>query len=88
MVSHMKRFLLFSVLFTSASLHAGDKPYTIAERIPLSGGEGWDLLAVEPNGERLFVTRSNHVDVIDVADDYFLAFRNDVKVKLGRASIP
>ncbi|MBC7661583.1 MAG: YncE family protein [Chitinophagaceae bacterium] len=64
------KFLVFTLTFLSSfSAHAADALYKISHRIPLSGPEGWDLLAVDPQSDRLFVTRSNRVDVIDLKKD-------------------
>src|ERR1700689_2211099 len=39
--------------------------YAIADRWLLGGTGGWDYLAFDAAGRRLFVTRQDHVDVID-----------------------
>ncbi|HEY5102622.1 MAG TPA: hypothetical protein VII70_07550 [Steroidobacteraceae bacterium] len=39
--------------------------FHIAERWPVGGSGGWDYLALDASGRRLFVTRESHVDVID-----------------------
>ncbi len=41
--------------------------YMVARSWPVGGNSPWDHLAVEPNGNRLFVARGDHVDVIDTA---------------------
>jgi YVTN family beta-propeller protein len=39
--------------------------FHIAERWTVGGAGGWDYLALDASGRRLFVTRDNRVDVID-----------------------
>lgn len=39
--------------------------YALAQRYVLGGAEGWDYLGYEPVRRRLFVSRANHVQVID-----------------------
>jgi DNA-binding beta-propeller fold protein YncE len=39
--------------------------YTVSRSFPLGGISGWDYLALEPSGARLFVSRADHVDVVE-----------------------
>jgi YVTN family beta-propeller protein len=39
--------------------------YTVAKSWRIGGNNGWDTLALEASGGRLFVTRDDHVDVIE-----------------------
>jgi DNA-binding beta-propeller fold protein YncE len=41
--------------------------YTVVGTWKLGGGGGWDYLALEASGARLFVSRGDHVDVIETA---------------------
>jgi YVTN family beta-propeller protein len=43
----------------------GRAAYTIVERWRIGGPGGWDYLALDASGSRLFVTRANHVDIIN-----------------------
>ena len=57
------------VLFLSAfaiSLFAKERPFSIDHRIQLEGNEGWDCLTIDSFTNRLFITRGNHIDVIDL----------------------
>lgn len=42
--------------------------YTVSGSWPLGGTSGWDYLALEAGGARLFVSRGDHVDVVDTVD--------------------
>ena len=60
--------LVLAVIATAAA--AAEPPaahYAIAARWQLGGEGGWDYLAIDPTARRLFVTRADHVDVIDLA---------------------
>jgi len=58
-------------LLLAAALAKGDSSplpapdYTVARSWRIGGNGGWDNLALEASGARLFITRDDHVDVID-----------------------
>lgn len=39
--------------------------YTVADNFRIGGSGGWDYLALEASGARLFVSRGDHVDVVE-----------------------
>ena len=39
--------------------------YTVSRSFPLGGSGGWDYLALEASGARLFISRGDHVDVVE-----------------------
>lgn len=41
-------------------------PYTVTERVRLGGVGGWDYLTMDTGRHRLFITRGDRVDVLDV----------------------
>jgi DNA-binding beta-propeller fold protein YncE len=49
----------------AAAQAAGTPHYRITQQVPLPGDEGWDYLAFEQGGHRLFVSHSSRVLVID-----------------------
>ncbi|HEV8485097.1 MAG TPA: YncE family protein, partial [Blastocatellia bacterium] len=61
-------FLLF-VLAAYAQQPSGSKPnasgYHLLKKIEAGGEGGWDYLIVDPEGRRLYVSRSTHVMVFD-----------------------
>jgi DNA-binding beta-propeller fold protein YncE len=72
----VKRRLLLALLSAAtafcvvASVHGEDPTggnYTIGARWAVGGPGGWDYLALDASGARLFVTRANRVEVIDTA---------------------
>jgi DNA-binding beta-propeller fold protein YncE len=53
-----------------ASLAADTSPlpppvYTVSRSFPLGGSGGWDYLSLEASGARLFISRTDHVDVVE-----------------------
>ncbi|WP_038492765.1 YncE family protein [Collimonas arenae] len=47
--------------------------YKIVSRFPLAGEEGWDYLSIDSQRGRLFVSRSDHVQVVDTKSGKVLA---------------
>jgi DNA-binding beta-propeller fold protein YncE len=71
-VSQRSGFALFLLLQTvalaagavaNAPLPAPD--YTVSRSWPLGGSGGWDYLALEASGARLFISRGDRVDVVE-----------------------
>jgi DNA-binding beta-propeller fold protein YncE len=55
-----------TVAFAASGSVAGvDADYRLAPPVALPGDEGWDYLAFEPGGHRLFVSHGTHVLVVD-----------------------
>ncbi|MGH8265955.1 MAG: YncE family protein, partial [Steroidobacteraceae bacterium] len=62
----LSRLLWLTCLAPLAAAHAQAEPhYRIAHQMALPGDEGWDYLAFEQGGHRLFVSHSTRVLVID-----------------------
>ena len=63
----MKRILalLLAALTLMAIPAAAQKSFKVAERVKLGGEGGWDYLTYDPAGNRIFITRGNHVMVVD-----------------------
>src|SRR4029077_10585351 len=55
-----------ALVLVLVTTHAQAGPqYRIAHEVPLPGDEGWDYLAFEPGGHRLFIAHGTRVQVID-----------------------
>jgi YVTN family beta-propeller protein len=68
--------LAVTLLALGACAHApatGTSDYTVRANYPLAGPGRWDLLAVDPGRNHLFVTRSDHVQVMDTRSGELLA---------------
>lgn len=48
---------------------AGPSGYRVAKKIKLGGEGGWDYLAIDSAGHRLFISRGTHVMVVDTRTD-------------------
>ena len=60
----MKAFLV--LIFTAASLSCfAHGQFKVDQRVKLGGEGGWDYLTYDPDGQRLFITRGNHLMVVD-----------------------
>jgi len=49
----------------SLTLHAAVPDYHFLKRVDVGGIGGWDYLTYDPSGHRVFVSRGNHVMVLD-----------------------
>ncbi len=63
----MKRILILLLAATAllATPAFAQKSYKITDRVKLGGEGGWDYLTFDPVGNRIFITRGNHVMVVD-----------------------
>ncbi len=71
-MSRKSGFVLFALLQTAAiaASAAENAPlpapdYTVSRSWPLGGSGGWDYLALEASGARLFISRGDRVDVVE-----------------------
>ncbi|MFI5372659.1 MAG: YncE family protein [Candidatus Eisenbacteria bacterium] len=61
--------MLLLAMAVAATTSAGDSPRQVLRRIPIDGEGGWDDLTVDGPTQRLFVTHSTRVVVVDLARD-------------------
>ena len=62
--------LVFSLLnFSSDFVRGGEVNYQLLKTIPVGGDGGWDYLTVDSAAQRLYVSHSTKVVVIDLAKD-------------------
>src|SRR5450631_2178134 len=69
-------FVVCALLQTAAAttLAADTSPlpapvYTVSRSFPLAGNGAWDYLALEASGARLFISRGDHIDVVETVSD-------------------
>jgi DNA-binding beta-propeller fold protein YncE len=71
------RYICFSlaiVVFSSLQLiNAQTSSYKIIDSVMIGGGHRWDYLTVDTSMNRLYVTHSSEVNVIDIKDDSLIA---------------
>ena len=58
--------VVWSPIATAQTTAAG---YRVINKIPVGGDGGWDYVTVDPDGNRLFLSRGTHAMVIDLATD-------------------
>jgi len=61
--------LLACLITTSIHGQAPSSSWSITKEIPLGGDGGWDYLATDAPGQRIFITHGNHVIVLDTKTD-------------------
>ncbi len=64
----MKRIvelILALALIAAQPAFGQQQHFKVANRVTLGGEGGWDYLAYDPDGHRLFITRGSHVMVVD-----------------------
>ncbi len=64
---HLARALLMALGVTCSAPSWAQGPYHVQDKWKLGGDGGWDYLAVDPHSGNLYITRGNHVMVVDTA---------------------
>jgi DNA-binding beta-propeller fold protein YncE len=57
--------LAIATLAAAATGASADSTWTVLDRWTVGGSGGWDYLTFDPAGNRLFMSRATHVDVLD-----------------------
>ena len=65
----MKTLLVLCGLLIGGGALAAEPGYHVIKKIPLGGEGGWDYLTVDGAARRLYVSRGNHVMVVDLETD-------------------
>jgi YVTN family beta-propeller protein len=80
----------FLVLFWVSSLTqgAGFGDYTIQKQFVLGGSGGWDYLTMDSQTERLFISRSDRVLVVNTRDGSLITTISDTQGVHGIALVP
>jgi len=55
----------FIFIFSSLTIPAVAADFHIIRRVPVGGEGGWDYLKVDPDAHRIYLSRGNHVMVVD-----------------------
>lgn len=61
------RLALLGLTAIAAAVHAAARPYAVTQRFALGGEGGWDYLSVDPAAHLLYLSRADHVAVVDTA---------------------
>ena len=84
----MKIILVLCVLVVGTMSYAADSGYHVIKKMQLGGEGGWDLLTVDSEAKRLYISRSTHVMVIDLATEKVLGDIPDTPGVHGIAVAP
>lgn len=87
---------LISSVFLGALCAAADRPvdsaagapYEIKQQYPLGGAGGWDYLTLDPTAQRLYISRSDRVLVVNARDGTLVATIPDTPGVHGIALAP
>src|ERR1700752_3193787 len=72
-------------LAQGTSAAADNASYHVLRRIPVGGDGGWDYLRVDPDTHRIFMSRGDHMMVVDLGTGKLLADLKDTKGIHGMA---
>lgn len=84
----MKIFLLFFGLVLGSVSYAASSGYHVIKTLPLGGEGGWDMLTVDSDARRLYISRSTHVMVVDIDTDKLIGDIPDTPGVHGIAVAP
>jgi YVTN family beta-propeller protein len=88
----LRTTVLVAITLFSASAFAAkpktDASYDVAQRFKLGELGGWDLLSVDTDGHRLFISRSDRVMVVDTRDGKLVGTIADTQGVHGIALVP
>lgn len=73
---------------SAASAQTATAPYHLLATIPVGGEGGWDFLATDPAGERLYVTHGTQLEVIDLKTKKVIGAVPDTPAAHGVAVVP
>ena len=65
--------LVCTAAFLTKPTHAAEPQYQLKQKFVIGGDGGWDYLAYDPEGKRLFISRATRVQVVDPAQGKVVA---------------
>ena len=68
----MRIILALCILVAGTMSYAADSGYHVIKKLQLGGEGGWDLLTVDSEAKRLYISRSTHIMVIDLSTEVVL----------------
>ena len=80
--------LILLALAPAARAQTAAAPYRLLSTIPIGGEGGWDFLATDPAGERLYVTHGTQTEVIDLKTKQVVGHIADTPGAHGVAVVP
>jgi YVTN family beta-propeller protein len=79
---------LAALLGASVNAWAADAPYRVVDQLALGGDGGWDYLSVDPNTHLLYLSRADHVTVVDTGSGKIIGDIPDTQGVHGIALAP
>ena len=67
---------------------AGDESYRLLKQVPIGGEGGWDILTVDSEAQRLYLSHSTRIDVVDLAKDAVVGEISDTPGVHGFVAVP
>lgn len=64
-MNRIKHCIALTALALTAQAQAGAGQYQVVQRLPLGGDGGWDYPSVDPASHLLYLSRGDHVSVVD-----------------------
>jgi hypothetical protein len=65
----LKKLLLLCSMLFAVNAYAADSGYRVIKKLEVGGEGGWDYLTVDGPARRLYLSRGNHVMVVDLDTD-------------------
>lgn len=62
-----RRGTLLALLALAPCIHADTAPYKVVERLTPGGNGGWDYPSIDPDTHLLYLSRADHVSIVDTA---------------------
>lgn len=85
---NLRRLILIALCCAALPAHAAAPQYRVADHLKLGGEGRWDLLAVDAAAHLLYLSRSDHVEIVDTSSGKDAAIIADTQGVHGIALAP
>jgi len=87
-MKRISRCIPLALLALVAQAHAGEPQYQLTQKLALGGDGGWDYPSVDPATHLLYLSRADHVSIVDTASGKEVASIADTPGVHGIALAP
>ena len=87
-MKYISRCIPLALLALVAQAHAGEPQYQLTQKLALGGDGGWDYPSVDPATHLLYLSRADHVSIVDTASGKEVASIADTPGVHGIALAP
>jgi YVTN family beta-propeller protein len=84
----LRAYTLLLSVGLSLGAHAGQAPYSVVQRLSTGGDDRWDYPSVDSNTHLLYLSRADHVSIVDIASGKEIASIADTPGVHGVALAP